>query len=179
MGKSLLVLVVAVLFVIGLTAVKVFADPGEKGIFEAPQVVDMGAEVGGSEGKIERNGDYKVEIDPAFAASTTFDICIFDINLGTVFLQQAASDADGELKVTSDLGADNPGFFPTGTLTLQAPSLQVRDATGAVAGVCTAMVCTAGNVGGACPGGTNAECDLAGDCTGTLRHESGMDVMIP
>ncbi|TDI95898.1 MAG: hypothetical protein E2O29_03600, partial [Deltaproteobacteria bacterium] len=107
MSKSLLSLFVAVLLVVGFAVVNTMAAPGEKGVFESPQVSNGGVEVDGSEGKIERDGDYKIEIEP-ITPNLTVQICIFDINLGIVFLQDTASDADGELKVVSNLNTDAP-----------------------------------------------------------------------
>ena len=175
MSKSLLSLFVAVLFVLGFTAG--IANAG-KGIFEAPQVSNDGVEVSGSEGKIERDGDYKVEIEPV-TPSTTFDICLDDTS-GTDILRDGTSDADGELKVDSNLNTDRADLFPASTTTTtQSPSLQVRDDTATIDGTCVTFVCTVGKIGAPCPGGMNAECNLAGDCTGTLFWESGMDVVIP
>jgi len=150
MSKSLLGLFVAVLFVLGFSAG--IANAGA-GIFEAPQVSSPGAEVLGSEGKIKRNGDYKIEIE-GVPALTTFEICIQDINLNggnPIFLRNATSDEDGELKVEGNLSTDAVAFFPiTTTTTLQAPSLQVRSNVGA-----------------------------SDDCSQSISWESGMDVVIP
>ena len=151
-----------------------------EGIFEAPFVANAGAEVDGSEGKIERDGDYKVEIEPV-TPSTTFEICLVDVNLGTVFLRDEDSDADGELKVDSDLNSDAAATFPAATtVTLQAPRFQVRD-DAVVAGTCDGgtNLCTApaANVGNAC--NVDADCDLADQCVGQLQFESGMDVDTP
>lgn len=123
MSKKLLAILVAAMFVSGLAGGTAYAG---KGIFEAPLVADGSAEVAGSEGKIERDGDYKVEIE-GIAALTPFEICIFDVQVGLVFLQDSTSDADGELKVDSNLNTDAAVSFPVGTTTLQAPTLQVRE----------------------------------------------------
>lgn len=144
MSKKLLAILVAAMFVSGLAGGTAYAG---KGIFEAPLVADGSAEVAGSEGKIERDGDYKVEIE-GIAALTPFEICIFDVQVGLVFLQDPTSDADGELKVDSNLNADAAGSFPAATTTtLQAPTLQVRESG-------------------------------ADDCSGAVIWESGMDVVI-
>ena len=146
MSKKLLAILVAAMFVSGLAGGTAYAG---KGIFEAPLVANGGAEVAGSEGKIERGGDYKVEIE-GIAALTTFEICILDIQVGLVFLQDSTSDADGELKVDRNLNTDAPASFPAGmTTTLQAPTLQVLANSG------------------------------ADDCSGAVVWESGMDVVIP
>jgi hypothetical protein len=138
----------AALYLTWISASVAYAFPGT---FEAPFVdaVDV-SQVPGSEGKIGFNGEYKVEI-PTAQVAIAFDICLVTDNLGTVFLRDAVSDEDGELKVESSLGQDRPDVFGTvtgTTTTLQAPRFQVRADS------------------------------AANDCTGALLFESGLDITV-
>jgi hypothetical protein len=91
-----------------------------RGTFEAPFVdVVAQVEVAGSEGKIGDEGQFKVEIETAQAA-TAFQICLVTANLAPLFLADAVSDEDGELKVESTLP-----LAPGTPTTLQAPRFQV------------------------------------------------------
>ncbi len=87
------------------------AGPGEKGIYEAP-MMDSGGEVDDSEGKIERNGDYKVEIEPV-ADDRDYDVClVFDTVLGgtptELHLETVTvDDGETELKSEGDVGPDD------------------------------------------------------------------------
>lgn len=75
-----------------------------QGIFEAPMVdVNPGpnAEVPGSEGKIEREGEFKVEI-PGTPAGT-YTVCLFHDDVTSHFLGTVTVDEDGELKLEGNL----------------------------------------------------------------------------
>lgn len=75
-------------------------------IYEAPFVGADGM-VLGSEGKVRGEDNYwKVEI-PTGEASTTFAICAYNPINGPMFLADATTDEDGELKHT--------GTLPSGT----------------------------------------------------------------
>ena len=124
MFKSLLSsIVVAVLLVVGFAVVDTMARPGEKGVFECPFVEDGGSEIGGSEGKIERDGDYKVEIEGSpIACETEYTVCLCDENAGCVALDTLTTGEcpdEDELKSTGNVGAGD----------LQAPYFQVWTGT--------------------------------------------------
>ena len=111
MSKSLLSLFVAVLLVVGFAVVNTMAAPGEKAVFESPMVPtgtdgcteSPAGECSESEGKIERNGDWKVEIN-GVPASTPYDICIEDDYAGETKIGDTTSNSDGELKATEASG---------------------------------------------------------------------------
>lgn len=120
MYKSLLSSIfVGVLLVVGFAAVDAMARPGEKGVFECPFVEDDGSEIDGSEGKIERDGDYKVEIEGSpIACETEYTVCLCDVNAGCVALETLTTGEcpdEVELKSTGSVGG----------VTLQAPTFQV------------------------------------------------------
>jgi hypothetical protein len=87
-----------------------------KGIFEAPMVVPGGAEVQGSEGKIERDGIVKAEVPTAVAGTHTLCVHSGDVS---VQLETKTLDEDGELKLSGDLGV----------MTLTAPYLSIHEGT--------------------------------------------------
>ena len=105
-----------------LLALTTSAAHAGKGVFEAPMVsVVSGAEVPGSEGKIERDGTFKAEIPTADPG--TYTLCVHQglssIPLGTTTLVEA-----DELKFEGDLSA----------MTLVAPYFVIHtggDCTGA------------------------------------------------
>jgi hypothetical protein len=108
------IMALAVALLLGLTASAAHAG---KGIFEAPMVsASSGAEVPGSEGKIERDGIFKVEIPTADPG--TYTLCVHQglpsIALGTTSLADA-----GELKFEGDLSA----------MTLVAPYFVIHSGT--------------------------------------------------
>ena len=90
----------AVALLLGLTASAAHAG---KGIFESPMVsASSGAEVLGSEGKIERDGVFKVEVPTVEPG--TYTLCVHQglssIPLGTTTLAES-----GEVKLEGDLSA--------------------------------------------------------------------------
>ena len=131
--KKLFVVFVAVLFVVGLTAGIAYAKPDDwfAGIFEAPFVADEGTEFEGSEGKIGRDGSWKVEI-PGFGEVTeeeTYQICL-ETTDGTTLLRGGVSVSDSELKEVciEVAGACSAGGgIPVPSDDHQAPRLQVRE----------------------------------------------------
>jgi hypothetical protein len=124
---------VALLFVIGLTGGMAYAKPANwfAGIFEAPFVADGGAEFEGSEGKIGRDGSWKVEI-PGFGVVTeaeTYEICL-ETTDATTSLRSGVSVSDTELKeVCLAFGGGCTGGTgsPVPAGNNQAPRLQVRE----------------------------------------------------
>jgi hypothetical protein len=124
------------------------ASVAHGGTFEASSVNAAGGQVRDSEGEIERNGDYKVEVRTARAA-TTFEVCLAVEDGLNAFLRDAVSDEDGELQVESNFGQDRPDLFAPGTpVTLRAPRFEVR---------------------------ANS---AANNCRGTLLFESGLVVTV-
>jgi hypothetical protein len=98
---ALLALLVAVSFNVGTAQAK------GQGIFEAPMVdVNPGPnlEVPGSEGKIEREGEFKVEI-PGIPAGN-YRVCLFHDDTVSHFLGTALVEEDGELKIEGNLTMD-------------------------------------------------------------------------
>jgi len=90
-----------------------------KGTFEAPFIdVDTGMEVQGSEGKLNTDGRYKVEIETA-TPLTEYKVCINNSMDVPHFLKNEATDEDGELKAVGNV-LDNNGINY-----IQAPSFQV------------------------------------------------------
>ena len=144
---------VALLFVIGLTGGMAYAKPANwfAGIFEAPFVADGGAEFEGSEGKIGRDGSWKVEI-PGFGEVTeaeTYQICL-ETTAGTTLLRSGVSVSDSELKQVCLAGGgvcSTGGGSPVPAGDQQAPRLQVREAPD------------------------------DGDCSGAIVAESGLTVV--
>jgi len=108
MSKSLLSLFVAVLFVLGFTAG--IANAGivvDEGIFESPFVTNAGSQVDDSEGKIDEDGDWKVE-SYDLGDTECYDICLCDENGGQVVLvANVCTDEDGELKAIGTLSSGN------------------------------------------------------------------------
>jgi hypothetical protein len=112
---------------LGLAAGTAEAGPNEKGIFEAPMVPVNGAcdlvyggECDDSEGKVERNGDWKVEIQ-GVTPDEDYEVCLHDAG-GFQWLAEVTSDEDGELKATElSLGAAHVAIG-----TYQRPRLVVR-----------------------------------------------------
>jgi hypothetical protein len=98
-----------------------------KGTFEAP-FIDVGAEqeVQGSEGKLNTNGEYKVEIETG-VPNATYQVCINTMNV-PAFLQEMTTDEDGELKAKGNILATVIIQY------LQAPSFQVRTAPSGTCG---------------------------------------------
>ena len=95
---KIVAIAVALLFV--LTASPAHAG---KGIFEAPMVsATTGAEVPGSEGKIERDGIFKVEVPAADAGMYT--LCVHQ-GLSSIPLGTTTLTTGGELKFEGDLSA--------------------------------------------------------------------------
>lgn len=81
-----------------------------KGIFESPFVaISDGVEVLGSEGKVGRFGQFKVEIQTA-SSNTTFGICKVTGGSET-FLADATTDDDGELKAVGGAGSIAVGNY--------------------------------------------------------------------
>lgn len=79
-------------------------------IYEAPFVNAGGDQVAGSEGKVNTDGSYKVEIPTTGMPETTFSICRIDFNHGSVWLADTMTTDDGELKkigLTGDIPAGN------------------------------------------------------------------------
>jgi len=130
--KKLFVVFAALLFVIGLTAGMAYADrPADwfAGIFEAPMVEDGGAEFPGSEGKIGRDGSWKVEIPGFVTEEETYQICL-ETTDGTTLLRDGVSVSDSELKEVclAAAGACSAGGgIPVPSDDHQAPRLQVRE----------------------------------------------------
>jgi hypothetical protein len=93
-----------------------------KGTFEAPflDVTDPAApvEVPGSEGKLNTNGEYKVEIETG-SSDATFKVCISNSMNVPLFLQDETTDEDGELKAEGNILDDYVIDH------IQAPSFQV------------------------------------------------------
>ena len=86
---------------LGLTASAAHAG---KGIFEAPLVnASIGAEVPGSEGKIERTGAYKVEVPTADPG--TYTLCLNTVGSSLVLGTPIVLAEAGELKFVGDLTA--------------------------------------------------------------------------
>ena len=91
-----------------------------KGTFEAPFIdVDTGLEVQGSEGKLNTDGRYKVEIETA-TPLTDYQVCISNSMNVPHFLQNVTTDEDGELKAVGNVLDNNAINY------IQAPSFQVR-----------------------------------------------------
>ena len=100
-----------------------FAVKGDhfKGTFEVTFIaVSTGTEVPGSEGKLNTNGQYKVEIEGI--AAGIYQVCIVDNSMNMpYFLEDVIVDEDGELNA-------NGNFLDTygGVAYIHAPSFQVR-----------------------------------------------------
>ena len=95
MIRRQLMAVLAVVVAVTFNTATAQGKPG-KGIFEAPMVdVTLNVEVPGSEGKIEREGAFKVEI-PGVAAGT-YRVCLFHNDTVSHFLGTALVGEDGEL----------------------------------------------------------------------------------
>jgi hypothetical protein len=127
--KKTLCLSLALTLALFLGSNTAFAVKGAnfKGTFEAP-FIDVGTsqEVPGSEGKLNTNGQYKVEIETGAAnALTDFKICINNFTNVPLFLQPVTADEDGELKAEGNIGV---------TTIIQAPSFQVW--SGGIAETC-------------------------------------------
>lgn len=91
-----------------------------KGTFEVPFIdVVAQAEVPGSEGKLNTDGRYKVEIETG-DADATYQVCIHYEGIATEWLQDVTTDEDGELKAEGNILATIAVDY------LQAPSFQVR-----------------------------------------------------
>ena len=91
-----------------------------KGTFEAPFIdVDAQAEVPGSEGKLNTDGRYKVEIETATPLAD-YQVCINDYMNVPHFLQNVTTDEDGEFKAEGNI------LDTVAIQYLQAPSFQVR-----------------------------------------------------
>jgi hypothetical protein len=98
---AVLAVLVAVSFNIGTAQAK------GQGIFEARMVdVNPGPnfEVPGSEGKIEREGEFKVEI--AGIPAGTYRVCLFHDDTVSHFLGTVLVDQGGELKLEGNLTMD-------------------------------------------------------------------------
>ena len=91
-----------------------------RGTFEAPFLeVSTSTEVPGSEGKLNTNGDYKVEIEDV--AVGTYQVCIVDNSTNVpYFLEDVILDEDGELKAEGNILDDYVIDH------IRAPSFQVR-----------------------------------------------------
>lgn len=79
-------------------------------IYEAPFVNAGGDQVAGSEGKVNADGSYKVEILTGMP-ETMFSICRIDFNHGSVWLADKMTTDDGELKEIGPAGAILPGNY--------------------------------------------------------------------
>ena len=79
-------------------------------VYEAPFVAVGGGQVLGSEGKVNEDGSYKVELQiPAFP-NTTFEVCaVYDG--GYLFLTDVTTTEDGELKAVGLEGAIPAGNY--------------------------------------------------------------------
>lgn len=106
-----------------LVALAFIAWPAHAADFEGPLVNANGGQVEKSEGKLDGDGEWKVEAVTSLT-NTVFDICLVYVanEVPTVLhLGDATSDEDGELKAEGTL---NPGTYD-----FQAPSFQVRGDT--------------------------------------------------
>ena len=130
--KKLFAVFVGLLFVVGLTAGMAHADHKAghfNGIFEAPFVADGGSEFAGSEGKIGRDGSWKVEIPGFETTEATYDICL-ETTDGKTLLRNGVVVSDSELKeeCLAAAGACSAGGgSPVPGGDHQAPRLQVRE----------------------------------------------------
>ena len=108
-----------------------FAVKGDhfKGTFEATFLDNSShTVVPGSEGKLNTNGDYKVEIEGVPIG--TYQVCIVDNSLNMPYLlEEKDVDEDGELKVDGN-------FLNTygGVAYIQAPIFQVKSGSAACDG---------------------------------------------
>ncbi len=123
---------------LGLSVGTAYAEPPggfKKGIFEGPMVdtaagtctdTEPDGECDGSEGKVEGNGDWKVEINGVPVIADQYEVCIDDVLADPVSLaDELDPEGDpGELKATDADG----NIVPSNTY--QRPSLQVRADTG-------------------------------------------------
>ena len=79
-------------------------------VYEAPFVATGGGQVPGSEGKVNEDGSYKVEI-PTAIPNTKFEVCRIDFINGPVWLADVTTTDDGELKKIGLPGAILPGNY--------------------------------------------------------------------
>jgi len=121
MKKTLcLSLILALALFLGSNTVFAVKGANFKGTFEAPFIdVDTGMEVQGSEGKLNTDGRYKVEIETG-DPNVTYEVCIHYVPNMTGFLQDKTTDEDGELKAEGNI------LDTVIVQYLQAPSFQVR-----------------------------------------------------
>jgi len=136
MVRSLLGLFLAVLFVVGYAAGIAYAQPPGHGkggnpngaVFESAMVEDAGfclntnGQCDLSEGKVTRNGSWKVELtlDIIDCDLEVFDICLVHKNGFAALAEDVSPDEDCELKET--------GAVPNDLYI--SPSLEVRVANG-------------------------------------------------
>ncbi len=138
MVRSLLGLFLAVLFVVGYAAGIAYAQPPGHGkggnpngaVFESAMVEDAGfclntnGQCDLSEGKVKRNGEWKVELTLVTCSEEMYDICVVydgvNERIVEVLAETVSPDEDCELKET--------GAVPNDLYI--SPSLEVRVANG-------------------------------------------------
>ena len=84
--------------------------PALAAVYEGPFVAVGGSQVPGSEGKVNEDGSYKVELLTGIP-NTKFEICRIDFTNGPVWLADVTTTEDGELKKIGLPGAIPPGNY--------------------------------------------------------------------
>jgi len=131
MKKALSMLTVLCVTLLSVQAAGAAAAPGRPPrptqspipiVYETPFNVFGGAQVEGSEGKVDLNGNYKVELLTEIP-STSFDVCMIHSGLtnGPELLQMVMTDPDGQLLTLPD--SIDPGHYEQFSFTIHAVGL--------------------------------------------------------